>query len=80
MSKFYKTTFTVEILSENPIPEHERLGDILTYGCVEGDYVLKSINKVNKVLTAKQTAKALLDAGSEPAFFMLNDDGTPSSY
>jgi len=72
--KFYKTIIQIEVLSEEPYDNDDPAA--IGYDCDEGDCVGTSKIVSQKVLTGKQMANALYDAGSEPGFFQLNDDGT----
>lgn len=71
--KFYKTTVTFEVLSEEPIncTDLETLNE-QTQG---GDWVGHFGETVEVELTAKEAADALYEFGSEPGFFKLDDDG-----
>jgi hypothetical protein len=70
--KFYETTVTIKILSEDhPIDEDMSLVDI-DHAISEGDCVGVTKAKA-KELTAKQVAKRLREMGSAPGFFMLEE-------
>ena len=74
----YRTQITLEILSEEPIPETMPIADIL-WECNEGKYVADP-NKETltpQKLSGKEMADALIEAGSDPGFFMLDDEGDP---
>ena len=70
--KYYRTTFTIAVLSEEPI-----LGDLsdALQEANTGSYVAYGEDSVQTEFTGKQMADALYEAGSEPGFFMLNDEG-----
>jgi hypothetical protein len=72
--KYYKTTFTIAVLSEEPIPGDADLAAVM-HEADTGSYVAYKEKNNQETLTGKQVADALYDAGSEPGFFMLNDDG-----
>ncbi len=72
--QFYRTTYTYTVLSENPMADSLSLTDI-AYMTDEGDCVGRFGETKTETLTSKEAADALNDAGSEPGFFMLNDDG-----
>jgi hypothetical protein len=73
--KFYKTTFEIVILSQEPIDEI-KLEDI-AYEVTEGACCLHTFRMEQEThLTGKEMADELRDAGSDPGFFMLNPDGT----
>ncbi len=74
MRKFYETTYTIKVLSESPIDGNMDVHTVLNE-TIDGDLVLKSVDSKAKTLTPKQVVKALLDAGSEPAFFSLDTKG-----
>jgi len=72
--KFYKTTVTVTILSEEPISRGVELNDIahqITLGDWSGEVDVGSPREV----TARQVAALLKEQGSDPGFFTLDSDG-----
>jgi len=71
--KFYKTTFSFEVLPEEPIPDMD-LSDILAE-CVAGGYSLGDIRRKQKQLDGKKCAAELLAQGSDPGFFQLDEEG-----
>jgi len=73
--KFYKTIFTIEVLSEDRPCDVNTLAD-LHYAITEGDCCSKWSERGEQI-TAKECADALYDQGSEPGFFQLDDDGNP---
>jgi len=72
--KFYKTTITLIVLSENPIPDEFDIPQI-AFEATEGDYSMADGERVQVELTGKEMADALTEQGSEPGFFQLNDMG-----
>jgi hypothetical protein len=73
MRKFYKHTYKVVVLSESP--DEDDLYD-LADNVNEGPDCLHTWElSETKELTSKEAADALYDAGSEPGFFMLDDEG-----
>ena len=75
--KFYRTSVTFIVLSEEPIPAWMDMGAIVTE-CENGEYVANyNIDTPDnqEVLTPKQMADALYEAGSDPGFFRLDDNG-----
>lgn len=72
--KFYKTTFTIEVLSEEPLGDELTLSQI-DYAITEGPCVGFTLLNRQEELTSKQMADALYEAGSDPGFFQLDDDG-----
>lgn len=74
---FYKTTFTYTVLSDSPLEGDMSLASIAE-ACDTGDCVGKFDGDWNvETLTGQQAADALYEAGSEPGFFQLDDDGNP---
>lgn len=79
--KFFKTTYQVTVLAEEANPgtwhlcEDEPDLEALARMCVVGDCVgtMECVNQ--EVMDGKQAAKELRKAGSEPGFFMLDDEG-----
>ena len=72
--KFFKTVFTLEILSEKPIPSDISLGE-LNYGITEGECSGELNQTEVKELNGKEIATALIAQGSDPEFFQINDSG-----
>lgn len=72
--KFYKTTVTFVVLSEEPIPPYTDLYHI-AQEAAEGRYVGSFGASPEELLDGSEMAKALYEAGSEPGFFELDDDG-----
>lgn len=72
--KFYRTRFFVEVLSEEEIPAHMSLGEVMQE-CQDGDYSGDSGHLNTKVLDGRQAAKALQKQGSDPGFFRLTAKG-----
>jgi hypothetical protein len=73
LRKFYRTRFTVEVLSEEPIAEMS-LEDV-AYACNDGPCVAGCFESLQTEIDAKQAADALYEFGSDPGFFQLNADG-----
>ena len=74
--EFYRTVIQVEILSEEPLNREMDLYEIaneITDGHSSGR-VKTTVD--NQVRSGKQMAKLLLEQGSDPEFFRLNEDGT----
>lgn len=73
--RFYRHTYQVVVLSESP--DHAELASLP--GQVEdGPDCLVSFDHVKEEeLTGKEAADALYEAGSEPGFFNLDEDGNP---
>ena len=72
---FFVTTITVKVLSENyPVITDVDLHD-LARQVDEGDWVLHSQEGSQEQVTPQKMAELLGDAGSEPGFFRLDDDG-----
>jgi hypothetical protein len=77
--KFYKTTITLEILSENPIADDMELEDIVNetiFGDMSGMHDITLV----EVLNGKQMAEALINQDSDPMFFMLTEDGDDDGF
>ena len=72
--KFYRTLYTVEVLSEEPLPEGITLEDI-NYEIVEGGCSGVVTTSVEEVLDGAAMAKALKRQFSDPEFFRLTEDG-----
>lgn len=73
MSKFFKTTIIIEILSEQKF-NNTNLEDI-NYAITQGDCSGKVEITGYQELTSKEAAAALLAQGSDPEFFGLDENG-----
>ena len=74
--KYYKTTITIEVLSE-----YEPVSSDCGLHCIareinSGGWSGQRTKLVSKELTPKEAADALVAQGSDPSFFQLNEDGT----
>ncbi len=76
MSKrtFYKTTITLDILSEEPIPNPDDITTIANE-MINGDYSGIVRDAEMDELDGKEAAEELMCQGSDPGFFGLDDDG-----
>ena len=68
-----RSKITMTVLSEDSI-EGRDIGYIIE-SCDTGDCVLHSTEFDEKSISNKQMADALYEAGSEPGFFRLDDEG-----
>ncbi len=74
---FYKTTITVEVLSERPLTHTMTLENI-AYEMLEGEFV-GQYEKTGEILcNGGAMAEELVKFGSCPGFFRLNRDGSDS--
>lgn len=72
--KFYKTTVTVTVLSEEPLPPYMELSDV-AHAIKDGDCSGEVAFGEPEELDGKQAADALVAQASDPGFFRLDDDG-----
>ncbi len=72
--KFYKTVFTIEVLSEEPIPDTMDTSQVI-FEATLGDFSMTEGERVETILNGKAAAEALKEQGSDPSFFRLNDAG-----
>ena len=72
--KFHKRLLTIEVLSEEPIPEGMEVESIIEEA-KSGDYSMRIAKDVETELNGKQAARALLKQGSSPDFFSLTESG-----
>ncbi len=72
--KFYKTTLTYEVLSEEPVPDEISLEEVAREAS-QGRYVGRSGPRFETELCGRSMATSLYEFGSEPNFFMLDDEG-----
>lgn len=73
--KIYRTIFRYEVLTDEPI-EQLSLSDI-SYMCTEGHAsgVFLTNEKTNEELTGKDAVKVIREQGTDPEFFMMDEDG-----
>jgi hypothetical protein len=76
--KFYKTVVKVVVLSEEPLGNANGLLNLeaINYAITDGDCSGEVCIGESQAIGGKAMAKALLSQGSDPAFFLLNEDGT----
>jgi hypothetical protein len=67
----YETIITLRVLSEREIPDQMDIADVVRESD-EGDFVMHTIGYEVNPLSHSEMAKALLDAGSDPAFFEIS--------
>lgn len=72
--KFYRSVFTVEVLSEAPLPSDLRLSEVAFQIC-DGDWSGHTDEDLNQEVDGPQMAKLLEAQGSEPGFFQLDENG-----
>lgn len=73
--KFYKTIITLEILSEEQIPDDMTLDNIYAEA-MDGGYSMRQVGTWKETeLSGKQAVKALKKQGSDPGFFNLTNKG-----
>jgi hypothetical protein len=76
--KFYKTIFTVEVLSERePVSDDLSLEEI-EKGFIDGNWSGK-VTCESEEISAQEAAYELMEHGSEPEFFGLTEDGEDES-
>ena len=72
--KLYHKRIVVDVLSETPIPDSMTLADLEhEYSC--GQYVGCTETKKNQIVTGRKAAKMVMDMGSDPMFFQMNEFG-----
>ncbi len=74
MAKFYKTAFTIEVLSEDEFGECLTLSQI-AWAIDEGPCVGRMSCAEATEISPKLMAYTLHEFGSDPSFFMLDDAG-----
>lgn len=72
--KFYKTVISIEVLSEEPIPEGMELSAIYQEA-IDGSYSMRELQHEETELNGEQTVSALAAQGSCCDFFSLTLDG-----
>ena len=73
--KIYRTLILLTVLSEEPLSEDMSIQDI-DEECEYGEYTGKTDwQKVNEVLEGREAAIAVLETGSSPDFFQMDENG-----
>ena len=73
--KFYKSVFTFEVLSEEPIPDDMSLTNMI-HETIVGDYNGSMLAKdVNVEINSEEAAIRLVLSGSDAGFFRLDNKG-----
>lgn len=72
--KFYRTIFTVVVLSDKPLGDDCEL-DYLAYEITDGDCCGSVTAGKPEVLNGKQAADGLIAMASEPGFFSIDSEG-----
>lgn len=72
--KFFKTTYVVEILSEEPIPPDMDLKDVMAEA-YDGGYSGDVKSEETVEVDGATMASLLTEQRSSPGFFRLTDDG-----
>lgn len=67
-----RTTIVLVVLSEDPIPERMDVADVAREWDT-GEYVLYSTSMSSEAVSKETMAGLLTEAGSDPAFFQLDD-------
>ncbi len=75
---FYRTVYTIEVLSEEPMNPDLDLADI-DFAISEGECSGEVSMGPSEPIDAATVAKALAAQGSDAEFFNLNEDGSESS-
>ena len=69
--KFYKTTITIEVLSEDPIPGGMELNHIYNE-CMDGGWSMLEVGKEEVELNEEQMVDECLNHGTDAEFFGLD--------
>jgi len=72
--EFYRTSITVDVLSEEPIGSNWSLVDI-AQGMIQGDFSGIWRKAPAVTVTSTEAISILRDQGAEPGFFRLTEDG-----
>jgi len=80
---FYRTRITLTVLHEEPIPSDTSVREVWRQ-CIEGDYSGQDEWDIPEVLDGPTMAAAMINQGSDPEFFMLDEEGNdllePETY
>jgi len=72
--KFYKTVYEIEVLSEEKIPEWMSVEEI-AYEITSGGCSAVFNHIKTQELTGKECAEELMNQGSDPEFFQIDENG-----
>lgn len=73
--KYYRQTYRIVVLSESPAEDEL---DNIARSVNDGPDCLHTFElEKTEEMTGKEAVDALIDAGSEPGFFRLDEDGNP---
>lgn len=72
--KFYRSVFTVEVLSEEPL-ESDLTLDSVAYMITEGDCSGFVNEELNQPIDGAKCAELLQQQGSDPEFFGIDEEG-----
>lgn len=72
--KFYRTVYTIEVLSEEPIPACMDI-EMVIEEAVNGDYSMKCDRGEQEEVDGKRMVKLLQAQGSDPEFFRITAEG-----
>ena len=75
--KIYKTVLTVVILSETPYRQ-TNLKEV-GYDITEGDCTGGVVEEIHTELIGEEAAKEMYNVGSQPDFFMMDEEGNDTS-
>ena len=73
--KFYRTVFTYEVLTEEPITNETWTLAQINSMCYEGHASGHFLDTKEEVLDGPATANKLAEQGSDPEFFGLDENG-----
>lgn len=74
MKQMHKTTYTFVVLSEEPIHNAMEMSTVVAE-CDDGAYVAHTMTHKDEPVSPKRMATLLVQAGSDPSFFQLDDEG-----
>ncbi len=73
--KYFETVFEIRVLSDNGPLDGSLDLSAIAYAITDGDCVGQFSETDRRELTGAEAAQRLLDFGSEPEFFSLDDEG-----
>jgi hypothetical protein len=76
MAKYYRTTFFVEVLSTEPLPDTVAVSDLGT-GCIKAQHVLRVDRDLNQEVDGKHMAMLLRNQNCHASDLGLHDNGDP---
>ena len=74
-AKIYKTVIQIKVLSLEPISNDEPLSSIIYEGADGGYSLIREDKILNRPIKGIKAVKEIINQGSDPVFFMMDENG-----